>query len=326
MTDHARWLAAAQSVLTIEADSILAQLPTLNADFLRACELMLYCRGHVIVVGMGKSGHIGAKIAATLASTGTPAFFVHPAEAGHGDLGMITGDDVVLALSYSGESQEILTMMPIVQTMGVPVIAITGRPESGMAQGADIHLPIHIEREACPLGLAPTSSSTATLALGDALAIALIEARDFKPEDFARSHPFGRLGRRLMTRVRDLMHQGDAIPRSAPDDSLQTALFVITDKKLGVTLIADNDALLGIYTDGDLRRTLEKYRDNPAQALSLPIADVMTAHPRTVSPTLLAAEALQEMEKRHITALPVVEDGKLVGIIHIHDLLRAGVA
>lgn len=322
MNDKTRWLAAAQDVLTIEADSILAQRPTLNDDFLAACEHMLACRGHVIVVGMGKSGHIGAKIAATLASTGTPAFFVHPAEAGHGDLGMITRDDVILALSYSGESAEILTMMPIVQSMGVPVIAITGRPESGMAQGADIHLPIHIEREACPLGLAPTSSSTATLALGDALAVALIAARDFKPEDFARSHPFGRLGRRLITRVRDVMHTGDAIPKSAPHDTLQQALFVITDKKLGVTLISENDTLSGIYTDGDLRRTLEKHGQN----LNLPIGEVMTHNPRTVPSDMLAAAALQEMEKRQITALPVVDDGKLVGIIHIHDLLRAGVA
>lgn len=322
MNDKTRWLAAAQDVLTIEADSILAQRPTLNDDFLAACEHMLACRGHVIVVGMGKSGHIGAKIAATLASTGTPAFFVHPAEAGHGDLGMITRDDVILALSYSGESAEILTMMPIVQSMGVPVIAITGRPESGMAQGADIHLPIHIEREACPLGLAPTSSSTATLALGDALAVALIAARDFKPEDFARSHPFGRLGRRLITRVRDVMHTGNAIPKSAPHDTLQQALFVITDKKLGVTLISENDTLSGIYTDGDLRRTLEKHGQN----LNLPIGEVMTHNPRTVPSGMLAAAALQEMEKRQITALPVVDDGKLVGIIHIHDLLRAGVA
>lgn len=322
MTDHDRWLAAARDVLTIEADSIRAQLPTLNEDFLRACDIMLACRGHVIVVGMGKSGHIGAKIAATLASTGTPAFFVHPAEAGHGDLGMITRDDVILALSYSGESQEILTMMPIVQEMGVPVIAITGRPQSAMAQGADIHLPIRIEREACPLGLAPTSSSTATLALGDALAVALIAARDFKPEDFARSHPFGRLGRRLITRVRDVMHTGDAVPVSAYHDTLQQALFVITDKKLGVTLICEDKRLLGIYTDGDLRRTLEKHGQN----LSLAIGEVMTPNPRTVCSDLLAAEALQEMEKRHITALPVVDHGELVGIIHIHDLLRAGVA
>ena len=322
MNDHDLWLAAARDVLTIEADSILAQLPSLNEDFLNACELMLACRGHVIVVGMGKSGHIGAKIAATLASTGTPAFFVHPAEAGHGDLGMITRDDVILALSYSGESQEILTMMPIVQEMGVPVIAITGRPQSAMAQGANIHLPIRIEREACPLGLAPTSSSTATLALGDALAVALIAARDFKPEDFARSHPFGRLGRRLITRVRDVMHTGDAVPVSAYHDTLQQALFVITDKKLGVTLICENKRLLGIYTDGDLRRTLEKHGND----LTLAIGNVMTKKPHTVSSSMLAAVALQEMEKRHITALPVVDDGKLVGIIHIHDLLRAGVA
>ncbi|MDO5090494.1 MAG: KpsF/GutQ family sugar-phosphate isomerase [Cardiobacteriaceae bacterium] len=322
MTDRTQWLAAARDVLAIEADSIRAQLPAINDDFLAVCDTLLACRGHVIVVGMGKSGHIGAKIAATLASTGTPAFFVHPAEAGHGDLGMITHRDVLLALSYSGESAEILTMMPLVQAMGVPVIAITGRPQSAIAQNADIHLPITIEREACPLGLAPTSSTTATLALGDALAVALIAARDFRKEDFARSHPFGRLGRRLTTRVSDIMHSGDAVPKSAYHDPLRQALFVITDKKLGVTLIADGDQLLGIYTDGDLRRTLEKHGND----LTLAIGDVMTANPRTVSSDMLAAEALQEMEKRHITALPVVDDGKLVGILHIHDLLRAGVA
>lgn len=322
MSDTTRWLAAARDVLTIEADSILAQLPAVNDNFLKACECMLHARGHIIVVGMGKSGHIGAKIAATLASTGTPAFFVHPAEAGHGDLGMITRDNVLLALSYSGESAEILTMMPIVQNMGVPVICMTGRPQSAMAQQADIHIPVHIEREACPLGLAPTSSSTAMLALGDALAVALIEARDFKTEDFARSHPFGRLGRRLTTRVRDIMHCGEALPLSAPQDTLQQALFVITDKKLGVTLIAENEVLLGIYTDGDLRRTLERH----GRDLNRPIGEVMTRNPRTVPSDMLAAQALSEMESRRITALPVVDKGKLTGIIHIHDLLRAGVA
>lgn len=235
---------------------------------------------------------------------------------------MITADDTLLAISYSGESAEILMMLPIVRALGVKTIAITGRPASHLAQEADIHLPIHIDKEACPLGLAPTTSTTATLALGDALAIALMQSRNFGEQDFARSHPYGRLGRRLMTKNRDVMRSGADIPVVASDASVQTALFQITDKGLGVTLVADNDQLLGIFTDGDLRRALEKYPD----ALNRPISDVMTRSPQTTTADERAAEALQHMEKRHITALPVVADDRIVGILHIHDLLRAGVA
>ena len=314
--DHAR------DVLRLEADAVRAQIDQLGAPFLAACDLLLATRGHIIVTGLGKSGHIGEKIAATLASTGTPAFFVHAAEAGHGDLGMITGDDTILAISYSGESQEILMMLPIVRALGVKTIAITGRPQSALAQQADLHLPIIIEKEACPLGLAPTTSTTATLALGDALAITLMQARQFNEQDFARSHPYGRLGRRLMTKVADVMRRDAAVPQVALDASVQTALFQITDKGLGVTLVSDGDRLLGIFTDGDLRRALEKYPD----ALQRPIAAVMTRDPQTTTSAVLAAAALQQMEARHITALPVLDDGRIAGIIHIHDLLRAGVA
>ena len=315
-------LAHARDVLRLEADAVRAQIDHLGAPFLAACELLLATRGHVIVTGLGKSGHIGEKIAATLASTGTPAFFVHAAEAGHGDLGMITGDDTILAISYSGESQEILMMLPIVRALGVKTIAITGRPQSALAQQADLHLPIVIEKEACPLGLAPTTSTTATLALGDALAITLMQARQFNEKDFARSHPYGRLGRRLMTKVGDVMRRDSAVPQVALDASVQTALFQITDKGLGVTLVSDGERLLGIFTDGDLRRALEKYPD----ALQRPIIEVMTRSPQTTAPAVLAAAALQQMEARHITALPVLDGGRIAGIIHIHDLLRAGVA
>ena len=314
--DHAR------DVLRLEADAVRAQIDQLGAPFLAACDLLLATRGHIIVTGLGKSGHIGEKIAATLASTGTPAFFVHAAEAGHGDLGMITGDDTILAISYSGESQEILMMLPIVRALGVKTIAITGRPQSALAQQADLHLPIVIEKEACPLGLAPTTSTTATLALGDALAITLMQARQFNEKDFARSHPYGRLGRRLMTKVGDVMRRDSAVPQVALDASVQTALFQITDKGLGVTLVSDGERLLGIFTDGDLRRALEKYPD----ALQRPIIEVMTRSPQTTAPAVLAAAALQQMEARHITALPVLDNGRIAGIIHIHDLLRAGVA
>ena len=314
--DHAR------DVLRLEADAVRAQIDQLGAPFLAACDLLLATRGHIIVTGLGKSGHIGEKIAATLASTGTPAFFVHAAEAGHGDLGMITGDDTILAISYSGESQEILMMLPIVRALGVKIIAITGRPQSALARQADLHLPVVVAKEACPLGLAPTTSTTATLALGDALAITLMQARQFNEQDFARSHPYGRLGRRLMTKVGDVMRRDGAVPQVARDASVQTALFQITDKGLGVTLVSDGDRLLGIFTDGDLRRALEKYPD----ALQRPIAEVMTRAPQTTAPGVLAAAALQHMEARHITALPVLDGERIAGIIHIHDLLRAGVA
>lgn len=323
-TPNHPWLIAAQNVLSIEAQAISAQIPSLDQNFILACQTILDCQGHLIVMGMGKSGHIGAKLAATFASTGTPAFFVHPAEAEHGDLGMITPQDCLLTLSYSGQSHEILTLLPIIQRLSIPVISITGNPQSAIAQQSNIHLPLIIEREACPLGLAPTSSSTATLALGDALAVALIEARRFSSEDFARSHPGGRLGKRLLTTVKDLMRTKTAIPKSHPQDSLKTALFEITEKKLGVTLICDNDQLLGIYTDGDLRRTLEKTQHT--DLLSQPISTFMTPTPHHTTTDQLAAHALELMETHHITSLPVLEQNRLIGILHIHDLLSAGIA
>lgn len=318
MQSHAR------QVLSIEAEAVLAQQALIaEPAFVQACETIINTRGHVIVSGLGKSGHIGAKIAATLASTGTPAFFVHPTEAGHGDMGMLTAADTLIAISFSGESGELMTMIPLAQAMGLSVIAITGRAQSAMAQAADIHLHLRVEKEACPLGLAPTSSSTATLALCDALAVAIMQARDFSSADFARSHPFGRLGRRLITKIGDVMRKGAELPLNRAEDSVQTALFQITDKRLGLTLICDEaQQLLGIYTDGDLRRSLGKYPD----ALSLPLSEVMTHAPLTTHSAALAAEALILMQNRHITALPVVENGKLCGVVHIHDLLQAGVA
>lgn len=314
----------ARQVLSIEAEAVLAQQALIaEPAFVQACEAILNTRGHVIVSGLGKSGHIGAKIAATLASTGTPAFFVHPTEAGHGDMGMLTAADTLIAISFSGESGELMTMIPLAQAMGLSVIAITGRTQSAMAQAADIHLHLRVEKEACPLGLAPTSSSTATLALCDALAVAIMQARDFSSADFARSHPFGRLGRRLITKIGDVMRKGAELPLNRAEDSVQTALFQITDKRLGLTLICDEaQQLLGIYTDGDLRRSLGKYPD----ALSLPLSEVMTHAPLTTHAAELAAQALILMQNCHITALPVVENGKLCGVVHIHDLLQAGVA
>lgn len=323
MTPH-NFRNAAKKVLQIEADTILEQIANLDKNFEAACQTILETKGHTIVTGMGKSGHIGAKIAATLASTGTPAFFVHPAEAGHGDLGMITPNDTLLAMSYSGESHEIMTMIPLVQALGVTVIAITARPESSIAKAANISLHLTVEKEACPIGLAPTSSSTATLALGDAIAIAVMDARRFTPTDFARSHPFGRLGRRLLTTVKDVMRTGDELPLNYPEDTVQTALFEITAKRLGLTLIIDcNMYLIGIYTDGDLRRSLEKYPDT---AMKMKLSEVMTHSPLYISPQTLAAEALKMMQEKGITALPVIENDKLWGIVHIHDLLAAGVA
>lgn len=317
-----QWYEIARRVLQLEAEAVSNQAKYLDHTFLSACDLLLRTTGHVIVTGLGKSGHIGAKIAATLASTGTPAFFVHAAEAGHGDLGMISATDCLLAVSFSGECREILMMMPIAQALGVKVIAVTGKKQSAMAQQADIHLSVHIEKEACPLGLAPTTSTTATLALGDALAITLMQARNFNEQDFARSHPYGRLGRRLMTKVQDVMRCGDAVPAVSPEGSVKQALFQITAKGLGTTLISADKKLHGIFTDGDLRRALEKYPD----ALQRPIKEVMSTNPQTTGPDVLAAEALQQMEARHITTLPVLKDGKIIGILHIHDLLRAGVA
>jgi arabinose-5-phosphate isomerase len=292
-------------------------------SFLEACRLMLECRGRVVVTGMGKSGHIAGKIAATLASTGTPAFFVHPGEASHGDLGMITAADVLLALSNSGETGEIVTILPIIKRLDVPLIAMTGNPESTLSLAASANINVSVEKEACPLGLAPTASTTAALAMGDALAVALLESRGFTEEDFARSHPGGALGRRLLLLIDDLMHTGDAIPRVSIDTSLTDTLMEMTRKGLGMTVVVDDqDRVAGVYTDGDLRRSI----DHKIDLHNAVVRDVMTAAPKTVQPGMLAAEALQIMDKTKINALPVVDaDNKLVGALNMHDMLRAGV-
>ena len=292
-------------------------------SFLEACRLMLECRGRVVVTGMGKSGHIAGKIAATLASTGTPAFFVHPGEASHGDLGMITAADVLLALSNSGETGEIVTILPIIKRLDVPLIAMTGNPESTLSLAASANINVSVEKEACPLGLAPTASTTAALAMGDALAVALLESRGFTEEDFARSHPGGALGRRLLLLIDDLMHTGDAIPRVSVNTSLTDTLMEMTRKGLGMAVVVDDqDRVAGVYTDGDLRRSI----DHKIDLHDAVVRDVMTAAPKTVQPGMLAAEALQIMDKTKINALPVVDDdNKLVGALNMHDLLRAGV-
>ncbi|MGH8505661.1 MAG: KpsF/GutQ family sugar-phosphate isomerase [Stenotrophobium sp.] len=312
-----------RKVIEIERDALDALLPRVNGDFARACEIMLACKGRIVVTGMGKSGHIGGKIAATLASTGTPSFFVHPGEASHGDLGMITKADVVLAISNSGETAEVLTILPLIKRMGAPLIAMTGRPTSTLAKTSDVHLDVTVTQEACPLNLAPTASTTATLAMGDALAVALLESRGFTPEDFAMSHPGGSLGRKLLLKIRDLMHTGERVPRVAPDASLSTALLEMTRKGLGITaIVTPDDSVIGVYTDGDLRRTLELSID----VRTAKIADVMTQGGKTAKADWLAAQAVQLMEKHKITVLLVVDEaGKLVGAIHMQDLLRAGV-
>ncbi|MBF0219545.1 MAG: KpsF/GutQ family sugar-phosphate isomerase [Gammaproteobacteria bacterium] len=292
--------------------------------FIHACELILACRGRVVVTGMGKSGHIGGKIAATLASTGTPAFFVHPGEASHGDLGMIIGEDLLLMLSNSGETEELLTILPLIKRLNIPLIAITARPQSRLARAATVHLDIGVNREACPLGLAPTTSTTATLALGDALAVALLEARDFTEADFARSHPAGSLGRRLLLRIEDLMHSGEQLPQVAESVSLSTALAEMSRKGLGMTNITNAAGeIVGIFTDGDLRRLLDH---GEVAIAKLTVSEVMRRHFTTITPGQLAADALPLMEQRRINALPVVEtQQRLIGTLNMHDLLRAGI-
>ncbi|MBB3143398.1 KpsF/GutQ family sugar-phosphate isomerase [Halomonas organivorans] len=316
-------LASAERTLRLEQQAIGALIERLDGDFEHACALILACRGRVVVTGMGKSGHVGGKIAATLASTGTPAFFVHPGEASHGDLGMITRGDVVLALSNSGETAEVTALLPLLKRLGTPLISMTGRPGSTLARHAEAHLDAGVEREACPLDLAPTSSTTAALALGDALAVALLESRGFTAEDFALSHPGGSLGKRLLLRVSDLMHQGDRLPRVALGSPLRDALLEITRQGLGFTcVIAPSGRLAGVYTDGDLRRTLDQHSDLSA----LTVDQVMTIPGKRVSPDTLAAEAVRLMEDNRITALAVVDDdGHPVGALHMHDLLASGV-
>jgi arabinose-5-phosphate isomerase len=312
-----------RQALGIEIDGLRAQLPRLGAQFARACRTCLDCRGRVVVTGMGKSGHIGGKIAATLASTGTPAFFMHPGEASHGDVGMITRDDVVLALSNSGETDEILTIVPVIARLGVPLIAFTGNSNSALARIAAVHLDIAVPAEACPLNLAPTASTTAALAVGDALAVVLLKARGFTEEDFARSHPAGNLGRRLLLHVSDVMRSGADIPTVRPDTSLAEGLLEVTRKGLGMTAIVDEDShVLGVFTDGDLRRALDASRDLRATRMD----QVMSRHAKSVRPTTLAAEAVHLMETHRITSLVVVDaDNRIVGALNVHDLLRAGV-
>ncbi|BCX88521.1 arabinose-5-phosphate isomerase [Methylomarinovum tepidoasis] len=311
-------------VIRLEAEAVARLATRIDANFARACQLMLRCEGRVVVTGMGKSGHICGKIAATLASTGTPAFFVHPGEASHGDLGMITPKDVVLALSNSGETDELVFIIPLIKRLGVPLIAMTGRPDSTLARQATVHIDVSVAQEACPLGLAPTASTTAALAMGDALAVALLEARGFTREDFARSHPAGSLGRRLLLKIDDIMHTGDAIPRVPETATLDQALLEMTAKKLGMTAVVDGDGRVqGIFTDGDLRRLFER---GDCDIHTTPIREVMTRGCATASPGMLAAEAVKLMEDRKINALLVVDDdNRLVGALNMHDLLRAGV-
>lgn len=323
MTGHS-YIKLGLAVLKTESEAITALMQRLDQSFHRACEMLLDCEGRIVVTGMGKSGHIGNKIAATLASTGSPAFFMHPGEASHGDLGMITSDDLLIALSNSGETSEITLLLPLLKRLGIPLIALTGNPGSTLARAADINLDVSIHKEACPMGLTPTSSTTASLAMGDALAIAVLQARGFTEEDFALSHPGGNLGRRLLLRVSDIMHTGDAIPLVPISCSLNDTLLEMTKKGLGMTGVIDpeNKQLLGIYTDGDLRRTFEKMPDiKTAQ-----VKNFMTPNCVTIEADRIASEALKIMHDRKINALMVVDKNNLVqGALNMHDLLRAGV-
>jgi len=316
--------ASGRRVFAIEAQGLGAVAARIDGDFSAACRAMLACRGRVVCTGMGKSGHVARKIAATLASTGTPSFYVHPGEAGHGDLGMITDADVVLALSYSGESDELLMLLPVLKRQGNVVIAMTGRPDSSLAREADIHLDGSVPAEACPLALAPTASTTAALALGDALAVALLEARGFTAEDFPRPHPAGARGRRLLLHIRAVMHGGHEVPRVRQTATLSEALVEMSRKRLGMTAVVDGDGrLLGLYTDGDLRRTLD---DASVDVRNARISEVMTRTPRTIGAEALAVEAAQLMEAHKINALLVLDDDRrVVGALNIHDLLRARV-
>ena len=313
----------ARQALTVEIEGLQAQLPRLGSEFARACRICLDCRGRIVVTGMGKSGHVGGKIAATLASTGTPAFFVHPGEASHGDIGMITRDDAVLALSNSGETAEVLFIVPLIKRLGVPLISFTGAERSTLARASTVHLNIGVPAEACPLNLAPTASTTAALAVGDALAVALLKARGFTEEDFARSHPAGSLGRRLLLHVKDVMRAGADVPRVRGDTVLADGLLEVTRKGLGMTAIVDEQGhVLGVFTDGDLRRTL----DRAANLHTTRMDEVMTRHAKTVRANTLAAEAVHLMETHRITSLVVVDaDNVIVGALNVHDLMRAGV-
>ena len=323
MTKHA-YIELGLAVLKTEAEAVFALADRLDERFTHACEMILNCSGRIVVTGMGKSGHIGNKIAATLASTGTPSFFMHSGEASHGDLGMITAQDLVIALSNSGETSEITLLLPLLKRLGIPLLALTGNPDSTLARSADIHLDVSVSKEACPLGLAPTSSTTATLAMGDALAVAVLEARGFTEEDFALSHPGGNLGRRLLLRVSDIMHSGDAIPLVNTQTTLKDTLLEMTAKGLGMAGVIDASSgqLAGIYTDGDLRRTFDRM-PNIETAV---VCDFMTANCVTIEADRIAGEALKIMHDKKINALMVVDDKlQIQGALNMHDLLRAGV-
>jgi len=323
MSKKESYIEHAKAVLNLEADALLALLPRLDKEFDTACQIISETSGRVVVTGMGKSGHIGGKIAATLASTGTPAFFVHPGEASHGDLGMITPDDVVLALSNSGETNEILTILPIIKRMGVKLIAFTGQSNSSLGKQADAVINVGVDKEACPLNLAPTSSTTAAMAMGDALAVAIYKSHGFTQEDFARSHPGGQLGRRLLMYVKDIMHTGEAVPCVENNASLRTALLEMTGKGLGMTAITNGEKkLVGILTDGDLRRLLASDIDIHTAKIS----DVMVKNPKVTQADKLAAETVQQMQKLKINGLFVVDDSNhVIGALNMHDLLRAGI-
>jgi arabinose-5-phosphate isomerase len=328
MTQHA-YLALGIAVLKAEAEAVTALIERLDSRFEQACELILSCKGRIVVTGMGKSGHISNKIAATLASTGSPAFFMHPGEASHGDLGMITKHDLVITLSNSGETNEITLLLPMLKRMGIGLIALTGKPQSTLATSADIHLDVSVSREACPLGLAPTSSTTASLAMGDALAVAVLQARGFTEEDFAMSHPGGNLGRRLLLRVSDIMHTGDQIPLVNADSSLKKTLLEMTRKGLGMAGVIDSKSLdqkhhilVGIYTDGDLRRTFEQMPNIETAS----VKDYMTPNCITIQAHSIASEALKVMQDHKINALMVVDENNIIqGALNMHDLLRAGI-
>ncbi|WP_347473807.1 KpsF/GutQ family sugar-phosphate isomerase [Acinetobacter thermotolerans] len=315
---------AALETLRIEEHALQVLATQIDERFSQACEIILQCKGRLVVTGMGKSGHIGRKMAATFASTGTPSFFMHPGEAGHGDLGMLVAGDVLIAISNSGKSDEIMMLMPLIKYLGVPLITISGDASGPMPQNADVALTLGNIQEACPLGLAPTSSTTATLALGDALAVALLEARGFTSDDFARSHPAGALGKRLLLHVKHLMHKGKELPKVLPDTPMNKVLYEITDKRLGLTTVVDeNDVLLGIFTDGDLRRLLDKQQGFD---VNLPVREVMIPNPQTISKEERAVVALERMNERKINQFVVVDDAnKLIGVISMHDLIQAGV-
>ncbi|EJB8468618.1 TPA: KpsF/GutQ family sugar-phosphate isomerase [Acinetobacter baumannii] len=315
---------SALATLRIEQQAIDVLATQIDDRFNRACEILLQCKGRVVITGMGKSGHIGRKMAATFASTGTPSFFMHPGEAGHGDLGMLVRGDVLIAISNSGKSDEIMMLMPLIKHLGVPLITISRDDKGPMPQNADIALTLGESDEACPLGLAPTSSTTATLVLGDALAVALLEARGFTADDFARSHPAGALGKRLLLHVKHLMHTGDELPKVSPDTRMNQVLYEISNKRLGLTTIVDEqDHLLGIFTDGDLRRLIDKQQGFD---VNLPVSEVMTKKPSTISQEARAVEALQQLNQKKISQFVVVDDqNKVIGVISMHDLIQAGV-